>query len=183
MSNTNDLIRRGDAIDGVMGFMPVELEEDASPMEQVNYSAWETAIKCTISFLKTMPSAQPELIEQSAYVRGFEQGRTQGMIDANLQPNAINVVAGIDKYFVKYIEEIPSAQPDKDMIHLQKEQAYMQGWEDGRKVLLSVQPEIIRCKNCKYNPKDSWFGCPMSHLSEEQRETAWCWKWERKDDE
>ena len=32
--------------------------------------------------LNGLPSAQPELIEQSAYVRGFEQGRTQGMIDA-----------------------------------------------------------------------------------------------------
>ena len=34
---------------------------------------------------------------------------------------AIDVVKGIDRYFVKYIEEIPSAQP-----------------------------EIIRCKDCKY---------------------------------
>ena len=32
--------------------------------------------------LKQLPSAQPELIEQSAYIRGFEQGRTQGMIDS-----------------------------------------------------------------------------------------------------
>lgn len=33
------------------------------------------------------------------------------------------------------IKVLPSAQPDKDMIHLQKEQAYMQGWEEGRKAL------------------------------------------------
>lgn len=33
------------------------------------------------------------------------------------------------------LHEVPSAQPDKDMIHLQKEQAYMQGWEDGQKAL------------------------------------------------
>jgi len=44
--------------------------------------------------------------------------------------------------------------------------------------------EIVRCKDCKNNPKESWFECPMSHLSEKQRpETAWCWKGERKDDE
>ena len=50
--------------------------------------------------------------------------------------------------------------------------------------LPSAQPEIIQCKDCKHNPKESWFGCPMSHLSEEQRPgTAWCWKGERKDDE
>lgn len=28
---------------------------------------------------------------------------------------------------------LPSAQPDPDMIHLQKEQAYMQGYEEGQK--------------------------------------------------
>lgn len=45
----------------------------------------------------------------------------------------------------------------------------------------SAQPEIIRCKDCKHNPKDTWFECPMAALSEKQRpETAWCWKAERK---
>ena len=49
------------------------------------------------------------------------------------------------------------------------------------KALPSVQPEIIRCQECKHNPKYEWFGCPMSHLSEAQRpETAWCWKAERR---
>lgn len=33
------------------------------------------------------------------------------------------------------IENVPSAQPDNDMIHLQKEQAYLQGWEEGREAL------------------------------------------------
>jgi len=47
-----------------------------------------------------------------------------------------------------------------------------------------AQPEIVRCKDCKHNPKYEWFGCPMSHLSETQRpETAWCWRAERRTDE
>jgi len=51
-----------------------------------------------------------------------------------------------------------------------------------RDIAPSAQPEIIRCKDCKHNPKLSWFGCPMSHLSEAQRpETAWCWKAERRE--
>lgn len=37
--------------------------------------------------------------------------------------------------FIDMLSHLPSAQPDKDMIHLQKEQAYMQGWEDGRNAL------------------------------------------------
>ena len=50
--------------------------------------------------------------------------------------------------------------------------------------LPSAQPEIVRCKDCKHNPKYEWFGCPMSHLSETQRpETAWCWRAERRTDE
>lgn len=41
---------------------------------------------------------------------------------------------------------------------------------------------VVRCKDCKHNPKLEWFGCPMASLSEKQRpETAWCWKGERKD--
>lgn len=48
--------------------------------------------------------------------------------------------------------------------------------------LKSAQSEIIYCKDCKYNPKYEWFGCPMSHLSEKQRpETAWCWKGEMRE--
>ena len=32
--------------------------------------------------ISELPPAQPELIEKTAYIRGFEQGRTQGMIDS-----------------------------------------------------------------------------------------------------
>ena len=39
------------------------------------------------------------------------------------------------------------------------------------------QPEIIRCKDCKHNPQNEWFGRPMANLSEQRRpEDAWCWK-------
>lgn len=38
------------------------------------------------------------------------------------------------------IDALPTAQPDADAIHLQKEQAYMQGWEDGRASI--VQPSL-----------------------------------------
>lgn len=39
---------------------------------------------------------------------------------------------------------------------------------------------VVRCKDCKHNPRFEWFGCPMSHLSEKQRpDTAWCWRGEK----
>ena len=42
------------------------------------------------------------------------------------------------------------------------------------------KPQVVRCYECKHNPKKEWFGCPMSHLNERQRpEDAWCWKGER----
>ena len=43
----------------------------------------ETSTWCDeLVALRALPSAQPELIETTAYIRGFEQGRTQGRIDA-----------------------------------------------------------------------------------------------------
>lgn len=40
--------------------------------------------------------------------------------------------------------------------------------------------EIVRCRDCKHNPNDTWFECPISHLP--YKEDRWCWKGERKDD-
>lgn len=41
--------------------------------------------------------------------------------------------------------------------------------------------EVIRCRDCKNNPLDTWFDCPMAHLTEKQRpKTAWCWKGEER---
>lgn len=36
---------------------------------------------------------------------------------------------------IEILAELPSVQPDNDMVHLQKEQAYLQGWEEGREAL------------------------------------------------
>ena len=41
--------------------------------------------------------------------------------------------------------------------------------------------EVIRCRDCKHNPLDTWFDCPVSHLP--YNGDRWCWKGERKDDE
>jgi hypothetical protein len=48
----------------------------------------ETVAKLLAEFvdrIKAIPPAQPELIEKAAYIRGFEQGRTQGMIDTKAE--------------------------------------------------------------------------------------------------
>lgn len=67
----NDLISRQAVIDAM-----AELQGRASTKAELKgiSKAWKR--------IKQLPSAQPELIEQSAYIRGFEQGRTQGMIDS-----------------------------------------------------------------------------------------------------
>ena len=39
--------------------------------------------------------------------------------------------------------------------------------------------EVIRCRDCKHNPIDTWFDCPMAHLP--YNANRWCWKGERKD--
>lgn len=48
----------------------------------------KTATKDEIlRMIEEVPSAQPELIEKAAYIRGFEQGRTQGRIDYKVGRN------------------------------------------------------------------------------------------------
>ena len=39
--------------------------------------------------------------------------------------------------------------------------------------------EIVRCRDCKHNPLETWFDCPIAHLKYD--ENRWCWKGERKD--
>ena len=46
-----------------------------------------------------------------------------------------NVNKGIVSALQSIIEELPSAQPENDMIRLQKEQAYLKCWEEGREAL------------------------------------------------
>ena len=47
-----------------------------------HYRVDNDLLKVIVYQLENLPSAQPELIEKVAYIRGFEQGRTQGMIDS-----------------------------------------------------------------------------------------------------
>ena len=108
MTNTSDLISREAAIEA-LGNDPLELTiHDA--WAQGRHNQWANdrlaleelppvsgdgdlisrqeaidALDCingTEEVLRSLPSAQPELIEKTAYIRGFEQGRTQGMIDS-----------------------------------------------------------------------------------------------------
>ena len=38
---------------------------------------------------------------------------------------------------------------------------------------------VVRCRDCKHNPLETWFDCPLSHLKYDGE--RWCWKGERKD--
>lgn len=39
--------------------------------------------------------------------------------------------------------------------------------------------EVVRCRDCKHNPLETWFDCPLAHLKYDGE--RWCWKGERKD--
>ena len=69
----SDLISRQDAIDMAKKLLDYYGTNDISK---------EFADHTAERFMNWVPSAQPELIEKTAYIRGFEQGRTQGMIDS-----------------------------------------------------------------------------------------------------
>lgn len=59
--------------------------------------------------------------------------------------DAINVVAGIDKYFVKYIEEIPSAEPERKKGKWKITPVYIKCSECGESFMLIPQNF---CPNC-----------------------------------
>jgi hypothetical protein len=92
------------------------------------------------------------------------------VVDAMMNGADADMVEGL-------IYMLPSAQPD---LSEYSDKLWRSAYERGKR---DAQPEIIRCKDCKHNPKDTWFGCPMAHCSETQRpETAWCWKGERREE-
>jgi hypothetical protein len=97
----DDLISRKEAIEAlerIMSDYPLDGYEDE---------------RLLINALKDLPPAQPELIEKAAYIRGFEQGRTQGMIDAQggkkFATDAISRKAAIDA-LDKRFDKIPMVQ-------------------------------------------------------------------------
>ena len=95
--------------------------------------------KAVCTAIKELPSVQTNLqptcnqlatdcIDRKVAIDAFEE---------RLKTNGYSNVALVSELnrCIGYLMQLPSVQPDKDMIHLQKEQAYMQGWEDGRNAL------------------------------------------------
>ena len=112
--------------------------------------------------IKQFPSAQPEPCE-----------------DAISRQAAIDAINRYGSVWMEYTE-IMSVDELAERALKASKQSMVKILHD----LPSAQPKIVRCKDCKNNPKHEWFGCPMSHLNEKQRpETAWCWKGERRTDE
>lgn len=56
--------------------------------------------------------------------------------------------------------------------------------QDGRDVMFDFlrATMLIRCKDCKYNPKSSYTGCPMAAVSG-RTETDYCSRAERRGEE
>ena len=77
----DELISRQAAIS-----LPVKPREDRYFQTQSLDDAYDYGWRSLQRCIEKLPSAQPELIEKAAYIRGFEQGRTQGTIDAKPRP-------------------------------------------------------------------------------------------------
>lgn len=69
------------------------------------------------------------------------EGRCNRVNDLIWRSDAIIAITGeptdahYPSWYVDKLKKVPPAQPDNDMIHLQKEQSYLQGWEEGREAL------------------------------------------------
>jgi uncharacterized protein (DUF1778 family) len=97
----DDLISRAAAIDILDAYQVMVENGEENPY------AWARLR------MSELPPAQPELIEKAAYIRGIEQGRTQGMIDSQcgkkFATDAISRKAAIDA-LDKRFDKIPMVQ-------------------------------------------------------------------------
>ena len=134
-----DLIDRQAAIDAVR-----ELYIQSPKIN--NDIVYDTAIDQAHDALVNLPAAQPEPTEyipdtkavpsRSDCVCLSERVSTTFYDDEHEEwsQKTVTIADILDRVCDGYTV-LPSAQPDDEMIHLQKEQVYMQGWEDGQKAL------------------------------------------------
>ena len=158
-----DLIERQDAIDAIK---KCRNESDMPDM-------WYDGMSCALRCIYQLSSSQP---------KSYREGYQAGFKDA--QPECAK-----DFVMLKVIDL--NGRPYYSIIYLEDGREY-EGYSSYDLKVISeylkryfgfAQPEIIRCKDCKHNPKITWFGCPLAHCSETQRpETAWCWKAERREE-
>ena len=127
-----------------------------------------SAIDAVLDMLKNLPSAQPEVKGAIKSLREIlEKAKAKTPEDSMLVEVSVPV----------YIAEVLAySQPDKDMIHLQKEQAYMQGWEDAK---TSAQPERRTGTwelmfNGQFKGGAYWFSCSKcNRIVPEVRNGGW----------
>lgn len=107
--------------------------------------------------LERVPDSQPELIEREAYIRGFEQGKTQGRLDMlSAQPERLtdDDFETIRIHLNAYKEKLCNQQRWEEADEYQR-------IIDRFMAFASAQPErteIIRCKDCDFWMPHSQFG-------------------------
>ena len=77
-----DAISRQAAIDAINTWDKFGVDERGRLVRWYEGLELYVHLRDVLTAIVNLPPAQPELIEKTAYIRGFEQGRTQGMIDS-----------------------------------------------------------------------------------------------------
>lgn len=128
----DDLISRQDAIE-ILRDTPIDIrstrEDDIHTLYATAQNMAIEALRCSDIPNNSQNPSDTELKTTTGAVSEADLISRQAVLDIVL------LDPGITSWQLEMINKLPPAQPDKDMIHLQKEQAYMQGWEDGRKAL------------------------------------------------
>ena len=122
------------------------INEIKSLFLNVPYSEKNIAWSMALTKIRQLPSAQPELIEREAYIRGFEQGKTQGRLDTlSAQPERLT-----DDDFETIRIHLNAYKEKLCNQHRWGEANEYQRIIDRFMAFASAQPEIVRCKDCKY---------------------------------
>ena len=119
--------------------------------------------------LERVPDSQPELIEREAYIRGFEQGKTQGRLDTlSAQPEK-RTEERTETHTCDYINRKDAIEAHYEYCNKHPDAGFPVWSLKILEALPSAQPEIVRCKDCIFHglcrtspkwavaPKDDWY--------------------------
>ena len=140
----DDLIRRADAIDGL----------DGHRVERRNLNDWQEGWNDALDwvqgcYLEDLPSAQPETHEKRTETHACDTISRQAAIDI------LKALIPLEGIFV--------VDPIVGGALIAVKEAIAQ--------LPSAQPEIIRCKDCKYGSPNKVYGCRLDPFSVHDRDS------------
>ena len=133
---------------------------------------------------KTYSTAYKDGYTQTDYFKQYNMGLTDGIKALNKLPSAqpqstMGQVNDTAQSTNDYIRKQAAIEVADAVWTVTGDKNVAKVWDQLKDLPSADVVEVVRCRDCKFNPNDTWFDCPMVQLP--YKEDRWCWKGERKD--